>query len=306
MPLRNLSLISSYLINSCGLSSKNAISASKKLCCIKSTENPDAVLKLLKEYGFTDAHHIPRIVSRWPKVLVACPEKTLLPKLHFFRSIGVPIPVLAEKLSVHPSVLTCSLVNSLIPLYNYLKALLGSDERVVRVFSRAPKVFGCSSANGFYANISMLREIGVPESTIVRMVMRQPNMMVISKEKLAVYVERAIANGSDISKLTFPSAVRVCNDLTESTLEQKMEVYRRCGWSESDIDAAFLRHPKCLKFSDKEIMGNMEFLVNEFGYKPADIAKCPVLIKLSLEKRIKGIVEEDDVRHECLVENVGG
>ncbi|KAL3647983.1 hypothetical protein CASFOL_008951 [Castilleja foliolosa] len=66
-----------------------------------------------------------------------------------------------------------------------------------------------------------------------------------------------------------------------------MEVYRRCGWSESDIDAAFLRHPKCLKFSDKEIMGNMEFLVNEFGYKPADIAKCPVLIKLSLEKRIK-------------------
>ncbi|KAL3647982.1 hypothetical protein CASFOL_008950 [Castilleja foliolosa] len=107
------------------------------------------------------------------------------------------------EISVHPFVLTCSKVNSLIPLYNYLKALLGSDERVVRVFTRAPKVFEWSYADGFYANISMLREIGVPESTIVRLVMRQPNMMVISKEKLAVYVERAVANGSDISKLTF-------------------------------------------------------------------------------------------------------
>ncbi|GFQ07592.1 hypothetical protein PHJA_002903300 [Phtheirospermum japonicum] len=252
--------IFSYLVNSCGLSSEDAISASKKLCCIKSPEKPDAVLKLLREYGFTDAHHIPRVITGWPAVLVACPNKTLFPKLEFFRSIGVPFPVLAQKLSVQPSVLTLSLENSIIPLYNHLKSILGSDERVVRVFVHAPKVFGWPWAEGVSSNLSMLRERGVPESTIVRLVMRQPTMLVIDKEKLAVYVDHAVAMGSDTSKITFPSAVRVCNDLTESTLEQKME---------------------------KEITANMEFLVNEFGYKPAAIAQCPVLLKLSLEKRIK-------------------
>ncbi|GFQ07591.1 hypothetical protein PHJA_002903200 [Phtheirospermum japonicum] len=58
-----------------------------------------------REYGFTDAL-ISRLVIRWPNVLlVRYPNKTLLPKLEFLRSIGVPLPVLAQKLSICPFVL---------------------------------------------------------------------------------------------------------------------------------------------------------------------------------------------------------
>ncbi|KAL3644801.1 hypothetical protein CASFOL_009981 [Castilleja foliolosa] len=279
--------ISSYLINSCGLSSEDAISASKKLCSIKSPEKPDAVLKLLREYGFTDAHHIPRIITRWPTVLLASPNKTLLPKLNFFHSIGVPLPVLAQELSVQPSILTHSLENSIIPLYNYLKSLLGSSERVVLVFTLSPRVFGRCWTKGVLSTVSMLRERGVPHSTIVSLVLYMPSLLIVSKYKLDGYVSRALEMGFDVCRSGFVRAIGVFNNLTESTLEQKKEVYRRCGWSENDIKAAFLRYPNCMKFSEKKIMANMDFLANALGCDRDAIVQFPAFIGYSLDKRIK-------------------
>ncbi|KAI3449525.1 hypothetical protein Pfo_006190 [Paulownia fortunei] len=217
----------SYLINSCGLSSKDAISVSKRLkrVRIKSPEKPDAVLELLREYGFTNAH-IPRLVTRWPLVLVACPNKTLLPKLEFFRSIGVPVAVLAEKLSVYPLILQRSLKSYLIPLYNYLKSLLQSDKRVVNVFSRAPRAFAHGWQREISSNIAILRERGVPESSIVLLVMYQPSLLIIDKKKLAVYVDRKIMANMDflVSKLGCkPVAVAQCPVLLGLNLDKRMK-----------------------------------------------------------------------------------
>ncbi|KAK6115021.1 hypothetical protein DH2020_007290 [Rehmannia glutinosa] len=245
----------SYLVNSCGLSSKDAISVSKKVC-FKSPEKPDAVLELLRQYGFTNAD-IPRLVTRWPGVLVSRPNKSLLPKLEFFRSIGVPLPVLAQKLSIYPYVLRRSLKNSIIPSYNDLKSLLQSDERVVLVFSRALRAFGWHWSDGISSNISILRERGMPESSIVSLALYQPAFLVIRREKLAVCVDRAVEMGFDISKSGFTHAIRVFIDLTESTLKQK------------------------------KITANMDFLVDKFGCKPVAIAECPVLLTYNLKKRIK-------------------
>ncbi|GFQ03332.1 hypothetical protein PHJA_002477000 [Phtheirospermum japonicum] len=292
----------SYLINSCGLSSNDAVSASKKFCCIKSPEKPDAVLKLLREYGFTDAH-ISRFVVKWPKVLVYCPNKTLLPKLEFLRSIGVPLPVLAQKLSVYPFVLQLSLKNSIIPSYNYLKTLLQSDERVVHVFTRAPRVICWCWAKMFVSNVSMLRERGVPQSVIVTLIMRQPYVLLTKEEKLAVHVDRAVEMGFDVSRSAFVHAVQTFVSLSESTLKQKTFVYRRYGWSESDINTAFLKLPICMGLSEKKITATMDFLVNELGCEPAAIAHCPALLAYNLDKRIKprclvaGILKEKGLKN---------
>jgi mTERF domain-containing protein len=77
----------SYLINSCGLSTKSAILKSRKLL-FQSPERPDSVLNLLKENGFSNAQ-ISKIVRKHPLILLSHPEKTLLPKIELLRSIGV-------------------------------------------------------------------------------------------------------------------------------------------------------------------------------------------------------------------------
>ncbi|PIM98010.1 Mitochondrial transcription termination factor, mTERF [Handroanthus impetiginosus] len=275
----------SYLINSCGLSSKDAISISKKVT-IKSPENPDSVLELLREYGFTNAN-IPKLITRFPNVLFSCPKKTLLPKLEFFRSIGVPLDVLARNLSTYPTILWRSLENYLIPSYDYLKALFKSDERAVNVFKRSPRVLACGSPWVPSSNVAILREQGIPESSIASLMEYQPWLMVIGRENLASYINRAAEMGFDRSKVAFAQAIQVFAQMSESTLKHKMEVYRRCGWSESEVSLAFLKFPLCMKYSEKKIMDNMDFLVNDLGLQPDAIARLPTLLGLNLDGRMK-------------------
>ncbi|KAK7845470.1 hypothetical protein CFP56_009232 [Quercus suber] len=77
----------SYLVNSCGLSPKSALLASNKVH-FQNPDRPDSVLSLLKENGF-DNTQITKLIRSRPTLLLADPENTLLPKIEFFRSIGV-------------------------------------------------------------------------------------------------------------------------------------------------------------------------------------------------------------------------
>ncbi|GER24764.1 mitochondrial transcription termination factorfamily protein [Striga asiatica] len=275
----------SYLVSSCGLAPDVAVRASSKVQ-LKSPEKPDAVLNLLREYGFTPAH-ISVMVTRFPKVLSACPDQTLLPKLEFFASIGVPLPILANRLSLYPGILWRNLENSIIPLCDFLKNLFGSDEGAVQVFKRAPQFFHWGQPGNLSSNFSFLVACGVPQPSLVSLFTTYPAMLVVSQEKLSSCMGRAIEMGFDVTKKTFLMAIRVLMGLNESTLKRKMAVYRKCGWSESDIRTAFLNQPLCMALSEKKILKSMGFLVDKLGCSPGDVARCPLLLRYSVEKRMK-------------------
>ncbi|CAA0828181.1 Mitochondrial transcription termination factor family protein [Striga hermonthica] len=272
----------SYLINTWGLSEKDAVLVSSKIR-LESPEKPDAVLNLLRQYGFTHAH-IPKLVTRWPKVLSSCPERNLSPKLEFFRSFGIPLPVLANKLSGQPFLLTRSLKHSIIPTYYFLKGLLKSNESVARVFLQAR--FGRCSLHGLKSNVSMLKERGIPLSSIVHMVNHLQTLPVV-KQKLETYVDLAVKMGFNVSTSTFAYAVKVFVELGESNLKRKMDIFKKCGWSDADVASAMRRFPNCMNLSEEKIMANMSFLVKELGFEPGDVAKCPVLLNMSLERRMR-------------------
>ncbi|XP_047966734.1 uncharacterized protein LOC125211087 [Salvia hispanica] len=275
----------SYLTNSCGLSLNDAVSVSNKLR-IKSRHNPDAVLDLLSQFGFTNTQ-ISKLVTKWPLVLQCRPDQTLFPKLQFLRSIGVPAAVSAEKLSAYPMILQRSLEKSLIPTYNYLKKLLRSDKKVVNVFARSPRAFVHGCCGAMSRNIAVLRERGAPESSVALLLNNQPSLLMLGGEAFAALVDRAAEMGFDASKVVFVLAVQVFANMSESTLQRKMGVYRRCGWSESEVMGAFLKHPLCMSLSEKKIKGSMEFLVGEAGFEAGDVARCPVLLGYSVEKRMR-------------------
>ncbi|CAA0831828.1 RHOMBOID-like protein 13 [Striga hermonthica] len=213
-------------------------------------------------------------------------NKTILPKLEFFTSIGV-LPILAGKLSRAPNALWYSLKNSIIPSYAFLKNLLRSDKLVVQVFKRDPLIFGWCLAGNFSSNLSFLAACGVPSSSLITLVTSQPSVLRASPEKLSSQVDRAIEMGFLVSKDAFLKAIRVLVGFEESTLKRKMEVYRQCGWSESDIRTAFLSQALCMGLSEKKILKSMAFLVDKFGCAPGDVARCPMLLGYSVEKRMK-------------------
>ncbi|KAH6821773.1 hypothetical protein C2S53_015827 [Perilla frutescens var. hirtella] len=275
----------SYLTNSCGLPLKDAVSVSKKLC-LKSRENSDAVLQLLNKYEFTNAQ-ISRLVKKWPRVLQSSADKTLWPKLEFFVSIGVPPAVLPRKLSEYPFPLGRSLENYFIPWYKYLKRIVESDKNVAAVFLRSPMAFTHGWPKRVPSNIAILREQRLPKYSIASLLVKKPSMLILKKELFSAYVDRVVEMGFHRSRVVFVDALQVFGKMSESTVRHKMDVYRRCGWSESDLSSAFLKYPLCMKLSQKKIRANMDFLVDEVGFKAADVAQRPGVLDFNVEKRMR-------------------
>ena len=129
----------SYLINSCGVSPKLARELSNRVN-LKNPDGPNAVLDLLKNYGFCKTK-LAKLVGRHPLVLVADAENTLLPKLKFFRFIGVSDADMPKILIANSSILKRNLEKCLIPRYEILKSVLCDDREVVRALRNSPLGF---------------------------------------------------------------------------------------------------------------------------------------------------------------------
>ncbi|XP_031248053.1 transcription termination factor MTERF6, chloroplastic/mitochondrial-like [Pistacia vera] len=310
------SLTVSYLTNSCGLSLKSAVSASKFIQ-LKNTERADSVLRFLSDHGFTKTQ-ISKVVRGFPLVISIDPAKTLSPKIEFFRSIGLSRNELADVIARSPKLLSSSLKNHLIPNYNFLKNVVIHDEKIVKVLKRMLWLFSLDlRGKNFGPNIALLKDIGVPQSRISFLVTHIPGAACSKHSKFCKVVNKVKEMGFNPTQTVFVMAVGAINQLKESVWESKLEVYRRWGWSEDEILAAFRRHPHCMQLSEKKITRAMDLLVNKMGWLSRDISKMPIILNYSLEKRIaprclviqvllsKGLIKENicPSTYLCLVQS---
>ncbi|XP_057963728.1 transcription termination factor MTERF6, chloroplastic/mitochondrial-like [Malania oleifera] len=275
----------SYLMDSCGLSPETASSASEKVH-FETPERPDSVVTLLRNYGFSETH-ISNLVRRRPSLLLANPEQTLLPKLEFFVSIGIPKPVLARTLSSNPTLLTRSLEKQIIPSYNFLISIVRSNYKVASAMKRTTWIFLEDYAKNLEPNIGVLREIGVRESCISLLVTHFPEALVQKNELFCEIVDEVQRMGFDPLKSTFVLAVHALSGKGNKLIRDRCyETYTRWGWTEDDILLAFRKHPHCMILSEKKITRAMDYFVNKMGWPAGLFARCPVVLFLSLEKRI--------------------
>ncbi|KAK3194022.1 hypothetical protein Dsin_025332 [Dipteronia sinensis] len=274
----------SYLINSCGLSPESAKSVSEKVK-FRSPEQPDSVLQTLRDHGFTTSH-IAKLVRMRPTVLLARPKRTLLPKLQFFNSIGITDAELADVCSSIPAILGQSLENILIPNYNFLKNLLHSDEMVVKAFRKKSWIFLKNLQKNASPKLAVFRELGLPESFVPLILTCYVPIVLQSQDKFDKNVKKAIEMGFDPQKFGFIHAMQVFVSITESTWERKLDLFKRWGWSDSDVGLAFKRCPNVMNASEDKIKNGMEFLVNKMGWQSTDVALYPDVFLMNLERRV--------------------
>jgi mTERF domain-containing protein len=278
------SFTASYLVNSCGLSPKSAILASQRMD-FENTERPDSVLNLLKENGFTHTQ-ISKVVRAHPHFLLSDPEKTLLPKIEFFRSLGVSSSDLPGILSSTPRLFARSLKKQLIPCYDFLRSVLLVKEKVLTTLKRSPRAFLYSVTNNMAPNIALLRQLGVPQSAISSLVSNYPAEAFTTHTRFVEAVDEVTEMGFDPSKTVFVLAIQVLVKMRKPKLESKLELYKRWGWSKDMALSAFKRHPNCMLLSEEKITKAMDFLVNKIGWPSTNIAINPSVLSFSLEKRI--------------------
>ncbi|KAF5732687.1 hypothetical protein HS088_TW17G00217 [Tripterygium wilfordii] len=300
------SFIVSYLVNSCFLTLESAKSLSKKVH-FETPKNPDSVLNLLKKYGFT-SDDIAKIVRARPEVLTYDAKKTLLPKIEFFLSKHISSSDLAMVFVRGPTLFCLSLEKVIIPCYDFLKSVLVNDKRVFSSLKRSPRLASSNVDKILAPNVSVMRNIGLPQSSISKLLSHSPNVFVQKPEKFDKVIRKVLSMGLNPLSTSFCDAIEIILQLSESTWEHKMKLYRSWGWSDDDIWAAFKKKPRVMAFSDNKISKTMHFLVNIMGWQSSNVAKSSYVLYYSLEKRIiprcsvlkflalKGLIGEDASR----------
>ncbi|CAL1403545.1 unnamed protein product [Linum trigynum] len=274
----------SYLMTSHGFSADRAKSTSRFLN-FRTAEKPDAVVNLLSSHGFSGTQ-IAKCVKQYPRLLVLDPERILRPKLEFLLSVGISRPELTEVVASNPYLLIMSLEKRLIPRYNLLKDVMGDDNRVVSVLKRSHRCFVGSKDSNIVPNIALLRKLGVGENYITYLLTTFPNVAFKVHSDFAERVDLAKQFGFDPSRSNFVGAIRVFSCVKKSTLEKRLEVYGRWGWSKDLTFLAFKRYPQCMCASEEKIMQTMDFLVNKLGWESEAAARWPIIFGLSFEKRL--------------------
>ncbi|KAJ4829045.1 hypothetical protein Tsubulata_031704 [Turnera subulata] len=276
------SFVVSYLTNTFGFGLKFALSASNYVR-FKGPENPDAVINFFKAYGFSQTQ-ISKVVKRHPKVLVS-KVKTISRKIEFLASKGASSKDVALILANNPHLLGRSLEKQVIPVYNFVRNVVHSDEKAITVLKRGGNIFNNGIDSHMALTTNFLRETGVPESNIAWLFLSAPQLLSFLGRLKQIF-EEVKKMGFDPSKFSFVLALKAVSSHSKSSWEKKVVIYKSFGWSEEEFLVMFKKYPLCMTYSETKLRGLLDFYVNTLGWEPSDIVRYPAILGLSFEKRI--------------------
>ncbi|KAK9734261.1 hypothetical protein RND81_04G126900 [Saponaria officinalis] len=308
LPNQVISSFSSYLVQNLGFSHPQSLATSSKLAHYRECDgskklnftyfasNANLVIDLLKDYGFNQDQiriflikdQIRILISYDPRILSASVEKTLKPKLKFFKDEGFSESDLVQVLCENPSILKSGLNSRIVPTIRALKEFIVCYDDVILFLKKSSKWIVFSSVLKYLVkNVALLQSYGIPIENIRKRLVSSPNPFLHNSksfEDITIRVEQKL--GIPRQSGSFMYGIHLLSTNSEKNIESKMEVMESFGWKKSDILTLCRRCPLSLAFSEASIKRKLEFLVNELGLKPAYIASNFVLLTCSLEKRV--------------------
>ncbi|WZZ13388.1 hypothetical protein YC2023_106477 [Brassica napus] len=245
--------VSTYLIESLGFTPKLAESISKKVSFNDKGINPDSVLSLFRSYGFTESQ-ISTIITDYPKLLLLDAETSLAPKLKFLHSMkGASTSEFTEIVSTVPKLLGKRGDKTLSVYYDFVRDVIHKCQ----VLSHSSLAQG--NLENKIRNVTALRELGVPQRSLFHLLVSryQP---VCGKERFQESLKKVVEKGFDPTTSKFVQALHVVYQLSDRTVEEKVDVYTRLGFSVEDVWDMFKKWPNSLKFSGKKVTQTFETL----------------------------------------------
>ncbi|XP_065868402.1 transcription termination factor MTERF9, chloroplastic-like isoform X2 [Euphorbia lathyris] len=277
-----------FLVNSCGLSLKSALSVSKKFQLNdKTPQIPQAVLELFKSHHFSDTHVAQLIVKR-PQVLNCRIHDNLKPKFEYLVKIGFEGELLPHLILSNTDITRVSLTSQIKPSVECLRLFLDSDEKFLTFVKRGSWLLTHNMKILLQPNVDVLvKEGGVPAHVVERLLLLHPTFILQNPERLINAVNSVKNLGLETTDTMFIQAFRVMLQMSESTWKKKIEVMKSMGFSEDDILKAFKRFPQCLACSEDNIRKTLHFYFNTMKLEPQTIIVNPALLGYSIEKRVR-------------------
>jgi mTERF domain-containing protein, mitochondrial len=271
-----------YLIQSCGLSSDQALRASKYIDHLKSSDKPDAMLQFLRQFGFRESD-IRTAVSRDSRILCSNVEKNCRPNAEKLKEVGFSIDDISALFSRYPTIFR-SYVK---PKIDFWMRTLGSIENFSTVVKVQPNVICVSLEKVLIPNLSFLQEqLHLSVCQIVRLIRLAPFLITSSPEAMAIKVRKAEELGIRCSSRMFLYALSLVSNLSQQTIDARLNNLKSLGFSQEEVATIVSKVPFVLRVQDEMMGRKVKFLLHEVGCDRSNVVNLPVLLTLSLEKRL--------------------
>ncbi|BAF15939.1 transcription termination factor MTERF15, mitochondrial [Oryza sativa Japonica Group] len=273
-----------YLVSKCGLSPAAAAKAAPRFAHLDSASRPDAALAFLRSQGLTRAQ-VREVVSWKPELLLSDVDATLDPKFRAVRALGLGRADVARLFALYPPALTYGIHTNLLPRVLFWIDFLGSAKLLMKWLAKTWLLR--YSVDALLRNLSTLRSLGVQQSRITTTVRMQPTLITQTPARFQKLVGRVEACGVPPSSGMYMWAFFALHNVSEGSFRaKKAAVVGAAGCTEEEFDAMFRRAP-CLVFVPAALLRRkVEFLMAEAGCDATHIVTNPVLLTLSLGKRM--------------------
>ncbi|CAN6478252.1 unnamed protein product [Victoria cruziana] len=276
-----------YLINSCGLPSEAAAGVCRKLGRRGRVENAKRVINFLRESGFMDSH-IRKAITRYPHMLGAKLEKTVMPKVKAFFDWGLSGSDVGRIVATSPVIFNVNFEKKVVPVVSKLRSLLTEDEKAVKSIKRffLSSILGHGVGDSITTNLATLRRHGVPDRTLSTIVERWPSLLGLNPRVFEKMAKKAKELGPYNGSSMYSHALYAVCSMSEPVWDAKLEVLKEFGWTQEDIVMAFQKAPLFLTISAGSLKRKLKFFVDELSYDPLEVASNPHFLMFSLEKRV--------------------
>ncbi|XP_065865051.1 uncharacterized protein [Euphorbia lathyris] len=275
-----------FLVNSCGLPLKSALSVSEKFQLEETNpQKPQSVLQLLKWHHFSDTQ-VAKLIVKYPQILHIKVKNNLQPKLEYFVQNGFAGELLPQIIVSNPAAIFRSLDSQIKPCVEFLRSFLHSKEKIATAILRTRWLFDFNLNGMVRSNVDFLMKEGVSSHGIGKLILS--GRVLSYNSETMIYAVNAVKNlGLEPNAPMFVHALRVMISMRASTWEKKIGFMKSMGWKEEEILMAFKRYPYCLAFSEAKIRKALHFYLNIMKLQPKSVVANPVLLGLSIEKRIR-------------------
>ncbi|XP_038690174.1 transcription termination factor MTERF2, chloroplastic-like isoform X2 [Tripterygium wilfordii] len=275
-----------YLMNSCGLPLKSAISASNKILLVENNlKKPNSVLDLLKSHGFS-RNQVAKLIEKRPSLLLSKVEGNLKPKIVFLVGNGFKGTLLPELIVGSPAILLRALDSHIKPSIEFLKGVLENEVKFITAIQRSSWLISSGWKGTLKPNIEYLISEGTPISSISKIIQLQPRAMLQKPARMIYAVEYVKKLGIEPSIPVFVNALRVMLSMSETTWQKKFEVLKSLGWSEEQIVSAFQREPALLSCSEEKLRRATDFYLNTMKLDLDILIGYPKFLMFAIDQRL--------------------
>ncbi|GAB2289520.1 hypothetical protein Dimus_023830 [Dionaea muscipula] len=258
---------------------------------------------------------VEKVVKSYPRLLRCSVEKTLIPKIRVLEDFGICGSELISVIASNPSLLKCVSRDSFLAKLDFLKSILGSVENARNAVKEGKWILYVSLTNILQPNFESLKSYGISDGRLQKFLVKHHRYLCINPKRLQenlvrveqvlgipresamfLYGFKAMASvskrGLELKFEMFKrygwseSDVLAMASFSKRGLELKFEMFKRYGWSESDVLVMAKRMPQCLLTSEAKLKTSMGFFVNKLGYEIGYLAERPTLLSFSMEGRI--------------------